>query len=69
MKAKDLAAMLLVNPEKEVMILDGFNGGGSPRTINLGPSVYSITQLDADETGDCEDRVGEEIIRLGFGCY
>lgn len=57
------------DPEMEVMILDGFNGGGSPRTINLGPGLMTISQQDAKETADCEGRVGESVVRLGYGCY
>lgn len=53
----------------EVMILDGFNGGGVPRTINLGPSDHIITETDADEACDCEDRVGEKVVVLGYGFY
>jgi hypothetical protein len=37
MKAHELAKTLLAGPDKDIMILDGFNGGGIPRTINLGP--------------------------------
>jgi hypothetical protein len=33
-------------PEQEVMILDGYNGGGVPREINLGPHIQ-ITPLTA----------------------
>ncbi|MCL4722827.1 MAG: hypothetical protein KJZ90_00930 [Rhodocyclaceae bacterium] len=70
MKAGDLIKELQAfDPEMEVMILDGFNGGGSPRTINLGPSLQTISQQDAKETADCEGRVGESVVRLGYGCY
>lgn len=69
MKAKELAEELLKNPELEVMILDGFNGGGYLRTINLGPGPRTITKKDADECGDCEGRKGERIIQIGYGCY
>ena len=54
----------------EVMILDGFNGGGSPRAINSGPREYIIKQSDIDEMGDCEYKVvGERVILLGYGSY
>jgi hypothetical protein len=54
----------------EVMILDGFNGGGNPRAINSGPREYKITQSDIDEMGDCEHKeVGEQVILLGYGSY
>lgn len=57
------------DPNTEVMIFDGNNGYGNPRTINLGPFEYAITESMASDTADCEDRVGEKIIVLGFGCY
>lgn len=57
------------DPSMEVMVLDGFNGGGSPRTINLGPSLHAITEKYADMSGDCEGRVGEQIVRMGYGSY
>lgn len=53
----------------EVMILDGINGGGYPRTINSGPRLHQVTQEDADECADCEDLVGEPVIEMGYGCY
>jgi len=53
----------------EVMILDGFNGGGCPRDLNLGPSHGYITPDQAETSADCEARVGETIIIVGFGCY
>lgn len=55
--------------DMEVMILDGFNGGGCPREINLGPSTSKITLWNAGESADCEGRAGEKIVRLGYGCY
>lgn len=53
----------------EVMILDGFNGGGEPREINLGPHTRKITKKNADESADCEGKVGKTVIVLGYGCY
>ncbi len=53
----------------EVMVLDGFNGGGAPRTINMGPKVHTITPQDAEETGDCEEILGDKIALIGYGCY
>lgn len=53
----------------KVMILDGFNGGGAPRDLNLGPHRMKIAEEHAEETADCEDRVGETIVVLGYGCY
>lgn len=70
MKASDLIARLTkLDPSAEVMILDGHNGGGEPREINLGPSQRVITQANADDGADCEGRVGETIFTLGYGCY
>ena len=69
MKAKDLAKRLMENPEMEVMILDGFNGGGFPRTLNLGPSTKKISEADAFVTDDCEDKIDKEVLVIGFGCY
>lgn len=53
----------------EVMVLDSFNGGGHPRTLNLGPSVRTLTEANAEDNGDCEDRVGEKVLVVGFGSY
>lgn len=57
------------NENREVMIIDGFNGKGVPRTINYGPSPLVIQHIDADDTADCECRVGESVLVIGFGCY
>ena len=51
----------------EVAILDGFNGGGSPRTINLGP-VEHIVKRDSD-CDDIETPIGGTIAVIGYGCY
>jgi hypothetical protein len=70
MKIKELiAALELCDPEQEVMILDGFNGGGSPRTINFGPCLHLVDQKEADDAADCEDLVGQHVQVLGYGCY
>ena len=69
MKAIELANFLLDNPNLEVMVLDGSNGQGSPRIINFGPLLHTITKDHADESGDCENIVGQKVIILGFGCY
>lgn len=70
MKASELIKRLQeYEPDMEVMILDGFNGGGSPRTINFGPSLQGITEQDANLCGDCEGRTGETVIRMGYGPY
>jgi hypothetical protein len=55
--------------EKKVMVLDSHNGGGSPRDVNLGPNIHTVTFQEAEETADCEDVMGEHVIIMGFGCY
>lgn len=55
--------------DQEIMILDGFNAGGYPRTINLGPMSHIISEEDVKSTYDCEDRAGEKVVILGYGCY
>lgn len=57
------------HPETEVMILDGFNGGGEPREINLGPTLQTITEENADNGADCEGKVGKKVLVIGYGCY
>lgn len=57
------------DPEIEVAILDGFNGGGAPRTINLGPVIRKVTKEDGCATADFEGMGGESVAVLGFGCY
>jgi len=70
MKARELIELLSKrDPNVEVMILDGANGGGTPREINLGPTSHVISAADADDTADCEAREGEKIVVLGYGCY
>lgn len=53
----------------EVMILDGNNGGGAPRTINLGPKEKVIREEHAEDAADCEDIVGHIVVAMGYGCY
>lgn len=70
MTVKELIEKLAkFDPDTEVMIFDGSNGYGNPRTINLGPFKYAITENMASDTADCEGKVGDKIIVLGFGCY
>jgi hypothetical protein len=70
MTSHELAADLLKSPDLPIMILDGFNGGGYPREINLGPIPHTITGDDVKESGDCEEfEVGTEILTMGYGCY
>ena len=68
MDVRDLIERLQKFPqEDEVMILDGFNGGGLLRDINLGPVVKEIS--DKDEDSDGEGRKGERVVAMGYGCY
>ncbi len=53
----------------QVMILDGFNGGGFPREINLGPFDRKIKKIDAEEVADCEEIIGKKVVVMGYGCY
>ena len=71
MLVKELIARLQkLDQDKEVMILDGFNGGGHPRTINLGPGEHDIEAADIENASDCEDfKVGDVVIRMGYGFY
>lgn len=57
------------HPSMQVMVLEGFNGGGILRDINSGPKLRTIDQIDANETADCEDRVGENVVAIGYGSY
>jgi hypothetical protein len=58
-----------LDPDKEVMIIDGENGGGYLRSITLGPTTREIQAMDGRVTADCEGREGETVIALGFGVY
>lgn len=66
---KRLSDAQAIHGDVHVMILDGHNGGGTPRDINLGPVSRFIRPVDAEEAADCEDRVGEHIMAIGYGCY
>ncbi len=70
MNVKELADRLsMFRPDAEVMILDGFNGGGDPREINFGPCTHKITKKEANGGADCEGRAGESVLVIGYGCY
>lgn len=71
MKIKELIKHLNKFDENiEVMILDGFNGGGNPREINNKPiDLYTITEENERYSGDCDDMIGEEVVILGYGSY
>lgn len=65
-----IARLQKLDQDKEVMILDGFNGGGHPRTINIGPNEHDIEAADIENCGDCEDfQVGDIVYRMGYGSY
>lgn len=60
----------------EVAILDGFNGGGEPRTINLGPHIESDAESQAmgypktdRDYSDLNTYQGNAIVVMGYGCY
>jgi hypothetical protein len=57
MKSHDLAAKLLTMPNLEVMAYDPLG----PLDISS-VQPYTITRSDADDCGNCEDRVGEEVL-------
>lgn len=68
--AELIKALEKFDPNLEVAILDGFNGGGEPRAINFGPHVES--NKDAWIKLDYRDLESDEnspIIVIGFGCY
>jgi hypothetical protein len=72
MTKRELIILLLEDRQgcdSEVMVLDGFNGGGVPRTINIGPKRHTITSEDTEKTVDCECREGESVVLIGFGSY
>lgn len=71
MKVRDLIERLQrVDPDFEVMILDGANGGGVPRAINLGPTERTVTPDDLDATDDVDGiELGAAVVVLGYGCY
>jgi len=77
MKVKDLIEKLSrFNPEMEVVILDGFNGGGDPRTINFGPYVWDQKELNerkewniSPDYSDLNVTNGTPIVVMGYGCY
>ena len=70
MKVKDLIKRLgKFDPNMEIMMLDGYNGGGYLRHINFGPIIQAIGKKDSEDNDDCEGREGEKIVSLGYGCY
>ena len=70
MRVKDLINILKNFDQKaEIMILDGFNGGGHPREINCGPFTHEVSENDESSTADCEGLAGHKVVVIGFGCY
>jgi hypothetical protein len=77
MKISELIAELReFDPDMEVVILDGFNGGGQPRTINFGPAEWDAEILEEMAGIDCEldysdidSQPGTSIVVMGYGCY
>lgn len=72
MKIKELIKRLeAFDQELEVAILDGFNGGGEPRTINLGPSEFDPAKHPhcPVDYADIESQDGDKIVWMGYGCY
>lgn len=54
----------------EVAILDGHNGGGQPRTLNLGPHLEERDGNGDDrDTSDLCDIEASSWVVLGYGCY
>lgn len=59
-----------LDQDREIMILDGFNAGGYPRTINIPPSDHEIQRIDILDCGDCEEMpIGHKVYVMGYGCY
>jgi hypothetical protein len=61
------------DPELEVAILDGLNGAGVPRTINLGPVLFDgEAKYEGDENAEYKDidtEPGNPIVIMGYGFY
>lgn len=74
MKVSDLIQRLERLPQDmEVTIVDGFNGGGQPRTINFGPHVETWDSnkhcSDRHDFSDINASEGQDIVTMGYGCY
>jgi hypothetical protein len=77
MKVKDLIDDLMdFDPEMEVAILNGFNGGGQPRALNFGPTIWDKETLEemaefdmSPDYSDLDVKEGTEIVVMGYGCY
>jgi hypothetical protein len=64
-----IKALQKLDQDKPIMILDGFNGGGTPRSINFGPVYRHVTDEDADECADCEAVADSTVYVIGYGSY
>lgn len=65
-----------LDQDLEIGVLDGFNGGGIPRALNMGP--YEFNPSDEDQTfdghgmadySDLKTEEGQKIVYIGYGCY
>jgi len=52
---------------QEVMIRDGFNGGGDLRTINC--KTESTMNFEDEGVYDDKELLGTKVVELGFGNY
>jgi hypothetical protein len=69
MKVSELIEMLKTkDPDADIMVLDRGNGCGVPRDLNFGPVQREISDAEHRDCGDCENRVGEKVIVIGY-CY
>lgn len=70
MTVRELVKLLQAHrPERQVMILDGSNGGGLPREISVGPVLRQITEADCEDNADLEAISAAEVVVIGYGCY
>lgn len=65
-----------LDPQTEVAILDGFNGGGQPRALNFGPVLWDVEALEemkdfdmSPDYADLSSEAGVPIVVIGYGCY
>ncbi len=61
--------LLVQDHDLKVMVMDGNNACGFLRDLNCGPVKAKIRPDDQLMTADCENRVGESVIAIGYGCY
>jgi len=66
MTAHELAEILLIGRNYEIMILDNSNGGGVPRELNFGPCLWRVHPKHAEETADCSGKIGDQVIVIGY---